>query len=195
MTGGPFRYDAYFDPFQVNPDFIELGHLTCLPDAEAIVTCCRMSKAGRVAEIGSFVGASATLIVYEGDVGRLWCIDTWNSSPTDAKLYEGLAKDEVYLTFMRNMRRMIESGDVIPIRTDSVSAATLFDDGFFDMVYIDGDHTYESVWQDIEAWAPKVRAGGILCGHDFMTFGGVMRAVLEFGHSGRRENVWWRIME
>ncbi len=36
-----------------------------------------------------------------------------------------------------------------------------------DLVYIDADHGYQAVKDDIEAWWPKIRKGGILCGHDF----------------------------
>jgi len=36
-----------------------------------------------------------------------------------------------------------------------------------DFVYIDADHSYKSVKEDINAWAPKVREGGIVAGHDY----------------------------
>jgi hypothetical protein len=39
-------------------------------------------------------------------------------------------------------------------------------DGRFDFVFVDGDHTYNSVKADIEAWWPLVNNGGLLCGHD-----------------------------
>lgn len=55
----------------------------------------------------------------------------------------------------------------LPLRTESVKAASMFADGFFDFVYIDGDHEYNSVMADIKAWQPKVRVGGIVSGHDY----------------------------
>lgn len=36
-----------------------------------------------------------------------------------------------------------------------------------DLVYIDGNHDYDNVKRDIECWSPKVRKGGIICGHDW----------------------------
>ena len=57
----------------------------------------------------------------------------------------------------------------------------MFADGSLCCVYIDADHTYESVTEDITAWLPKIRAGGVICGHDYS--GGwkeVVRAVDDF---------------
>lgn len=55
------------------------------------------------------------------------------------------------------------------ITQESVFASELFDNEFFDYVYIDGNHTAEAVQADILAWFPKVKKGGILGGHDYNT--------------------------
>ena len=52
---------------------------------------------------------------------------------------------------------------------DSVEAAAEVADGSVDFVYIDADHTYNSVKRDIDAWLPKVKPGGVIGGHDFYT--------------------------
>ena len=63
----------------------------------------------------------------------------------------------------------------------SVDGAKLFDDSSVDLVFIDANHTYEHVKEDIEAWYPKIRDGGILSGHDFNgDFPGVEKAVREY---------------
>eukprot|EP00933_Yihiella_yeosuensis_P061485 TRINITY_DN64300_c0_g1_i2.p1 TRINITY_DN64300_c0_g1~~TRINITY_DN64300_c0_g1_i2.p1 ORF type:complete len:370 (-),score=68.63 TRINITY_DN64300_c0_g1_i2:75-1184(-) len=59
------------------------------------------------------------------------------------------------------------AGDVFFHRTTSVGAAASFKDGAIDLVYVDADHKWWSVVQDIAAWWPKVRPGGIMMGHDF----------------------------
>jgi hypothetical protein len=58
-------------------------------------------------------------------------------------------------------------GRVAVLRMDSVRAASSFDDKSLDFVYIDGDHSYEGAKRDILAWAPKVKSGGVLAGHDY----------------------------
>jgi hypothetical protein len=68
-----------------------------------------------------------------------------------------------------------------------------------DFVYIDADHSYAGVWRDLSLWFPKVRAGGLIGGHDYdhRDFPGVRCAVDEFlGHLRLKathdgEGVWW----
>jgi hypothetical protein len=52
----------------------------------------------------------------------------------------------------------------------SVEAAKQFEDGYFDFVYIDADHSYKGVTEDLEAWYPKVRKGGMIAGHDYVNW-------------------------
>lgn len=59
-------------------------------------------------------------------------------------------------------------------------AAKLVPDGSLDFVFIDADHSYEGVKQDIESWSPKVKKGGWITGHDYAPYWrGVVRAVDE----------------
>jgi hypothetical protein len=58
------------------------------------------------------------------------------------------------------------SGRRVVVHSDSLEAAKHVEDNSFDFVFIDADHSYEAVRDDIAAWAPKVKPGGWLCGHD-----------------------------
>jgi hypothetical protein len=49
----------------------------------------------------------------------------------------------------------------------SVDAAATFKDAYLSFAFIDANHLYEGISADIKAWAPKVRPGGILAGHDY----------------------------
>jgi len=73
------------------------------------------------------------------------------------------------------------------IRQLSSVAAQTVQDGALDFVYLDAGHDYESVAEDLWAWAPKVRHGGMLAGHDYwdgssgaVPVYGVKKAVDEF---------------
>lgn len=59
-------------------------------------------------------------------------------------------------------------GRVQPMEMLSVEAAQRVEDYWLDLVFIDADHSCEAVAADIMAWWPKVRDGGILCGHDYI---------------------------
>jgi predicted O-methyltransferase YrrM len=60
-------------------------------------------------------------------------------------------------------------------------AAELVLGGTFDFVFVDADHSYASVKDDIARWWPKVKPGGWLMGDDhyWQRFPGVCRAVYE----------------
>lgn len=82
------------------------------------------------------------------------------------------------------------------IRATSKDAAQMFKDGYFDVVFIDADHSYESAKEDMQLWLPKIRKGGVLCGHDYCRrYPGVVQAYKEvFGQEDKpKASVWsWK---
>ncbi len=66
------------------------------------------------------------------------------------------------------------------LELSSVEASKTFDDRSLDMVFVDGDHSYEATLEDILHWWPKLRRGGVMAGHDFGSNVEVSRAVMEF---------------
>ena len=60
----------------------------------------------------------------------------------------------------------------------SDNASKQFDKESIDFVFIDGDHSYESVKNDINCWTPIVQEDGLIMGHDY-NWGDVARAVGE----------------
>lgn len=79
------------------------------------------------------------------------------------------------------------------LRGDSVDMASHVVDGSLDIVFIDADHRYEGVLRDLAAWTPKLKEGGVLCGHD-IHLPGVIRALTErvpdFKEAGI-DHVWY----
>ncbi len=69
----------------------------------------------------------------------------------------------------------------------SLAAAEQCEDETFDFVYIDANHRYSEVAADVRAWYPKVKPGGVLCGHDYFTHGSVVKAVDDWASDN---NLW-----
>jgi len=124
----------------------------------------------RILEIGSWLGTGSTRVMIEMlapyDDAMLYCVDTWKGSPNVRQHIEIAEKYDVFQTFMYNAAKAGGDGLVFPLVMSSLHAAEIIRDGFFDLIFIDGDHSYHSTRNDIAAWRGKVRAGGVLCGHD-----------------------------
>jgi len=81
-------------------------------------------------------------------------------------------------------------------RKTSLEAADAVEDDSQDLIFIDAAHDYASVLEDIAAWRPKLRDGGILAGHDFQhKFPSVMDAVADSFNlmvvQVAPDSVWW----
>ena len=89
-------------------------------------------------------------------------------------------KDKKYYEeTLRNLEPIIDKVKII--KNDSVSESKNYPNEYFDIVYIDASHEYEKVKEDIMAWLPKVKYGGVICGDDYVLgFPGVIQAVNEF---------------
>ena len=79
----------------------------------------------------------------------------------------------------------------------STDVANDFSDNYFDWIYIDTDHSYTTTKAELEMYASKMKAGGIIAGHDY-TMGnwkgliryGVIEAVYEFCHKQNWEIIY-----
>jgi hypothetical protein len=65
------------------------------------------------------------------------------------------------------LRRKMEGGNIIHVPELSSNAAGMFQLASGAVVYIDGNHRYEAVKEDILLYGPKVVTGGCICGHDY----------------------------
>jgi SAM-dependent methyltransferase len=133
-----------------------------------------------IVEIGSWKGRSASFMAVEiinsNKNIKFDCVDTWEGS-IEHKTYDVITEEKLYDIFLSNIEPVKHI--VNPVRMTSIEASKLYDDNSLDFVFIDASHEYEDVKQDILAWLPKVKIGGILAGHDYDTFEGVNRAVNE----------------
>ena len=133
------------------------------------------------AEIGVRTGDNALVMLTSMNIKKLYLIDHYRSHIEHSGIK---VTDEQQLLFYKAMFQkltpFIDKIHLLP--APSALASTLFEDNFFDFVYIDAGHRYEQVLEDMNLWYPKVRSKGILCGHDFNNkcTPDVIRAVKDF---------------
>jgi hypothetical protein len=82
---------------------------------------------------------------------------------------------------VRRFKDEILNKKVFVVTNYSYNVVGDFPDGKAGLIYIDADHRYESVKRDLNDWLPKLKQGGIMCGHDYgVEIFGVTQAVDEF---------------
>jgi len=69
-------------------------------------------------------------------------------------------------------------------------------DNSLDLIFIDANHSYEYLLEDIKIWTPKVKKDGLIIGHDYnpKTFPGVVKAVHEVfkdNFTTELDDIWW----
>jgi len=129
----------------------------------------------KIIEIGTHRGGSMLWLAYCFAPKEIICIDPMlgMSGPSEELLRAYAANQQ-----MAEINLHVHSELV---RAKAEDAAGDFEDGSADLVFIDGYHAEEFVTKDLEMYWPKVKPGGILCGHDYSNYHpdhlGVVRAV------------------
>ena len=172
---------------------------------------CNAPMAGaRFLEIGTAFGRSAAYlgerIIESGKSITLDCIDPWvwpgEFCAADAehaaclKKYGGDPKKAFYSCMMDNARAVVTAHWFGAFQLTSQQLAERYPSVTWDMVFLDGDHSYEGVSLDIKLFRDRIKPGGILAGDDYSqdVFPGVVRAVREAfnGDVEIREYDGWR---
>ena len=171
-----------------------------------------------VIELGTYTGKCAlTMLPYIRQMsGKLSCVDWFRGNPgVEAEITTSYQKYNILDIFLNNIREAgYEEYVTVLIRTTD-AAASMVADEIADFIFIDADHRYSRVRNDIVNWYPKLKNGGLLCGHDFEKHlehcdykrvlekceedfvdgchYGVIRAVCEFFPDVRREGRIWYV--
>lgn len=124
---------------------------------------------GDAVEIGVKRGRYSEHLLRRWRGRRLISIDPWAEAAPDEYVDRANVEQDVHERYYAETRaRLARFGPRSEIwRTTSVEAAARIPDASLDFVYIDARHDYDSVREDVLAWLPKVRPGGILAGHDY----------------------------
>jgi hypothetical protein len=98
---------------------------------------------------------------------------------------KNLNKETEYQAFQRRIARFGERYNHLLMTSDE--AVEGFGNRLLDFVFVDGLHTYDQVLRDCQNWMPKVKWGGVLCGHDYNRIEDVRKAVNDFAASENLE--------
>lgn len=116
-------------------------------------------------EIGVFEGAFTEVLAKSGL--QVYGVDPWlvyedygnpNYQPVAEKRYS------------KSLRRLAPYPNVTLLREMSMDALKRFEDESIDFVYIDGNHQFRYIADDIYEWWKKIKKGGMICGHDYAYF-------------------------
>ena len=134
-----------------------LRNLKVLPCRTSMLSC--LPKGGTVCEVGVAGGDFSQEILFHTKPAKLHLIDLWSS---ESDRYAG--------SFEKVISRLspdIDSGVVEIHRGYSWDMLKKFSDNSLDWVYLDAAHDYECIKKDIGVVWKKIRAGGLICGHDY----------------------------
>ncbi len=148
----------------------------------------------KIVEIGSWIGESSCLLAWglKGNGAKLYAVDNFKGEASDPsartryqeRMYR-LKIDNIKESFDKNIAHFNLSSQVEAIVADSLAAAKAFREPAhsIDLLFIDGDHSEDATRNDIIAWLPFLKHGGIIVFHDFSSNHGVPQAI------------WWAVKQ
>jgi len=126
---------------------------------------------GLMLEIGTYHGVTAAEVAGARPKARLVCVDPFIADTPDT---DGMIGNQSHwrLNARDNMRLFVGTAREFALQNDIL----------FDVVFIDGNHTYEACLDDLRCCSPLVKPGGVLLAHDYGRVHGdrVEKAVNEF---------------
>jgi len=161
---------------------IRVDNLTRIDKSYSINSLIQEIDATDYVEVGAYFGRNALALRKQHPDLMITLIDTWDLGgfPDDYSKGESSGVMSFIKKAEKHCRRVHNNLSTFIVKDFSKNAAKTWGDGAIDIVFIDAAHDYESVKEDIKLWLPKVRTGGILCGHDYsLKFWGVIQAVNE----------------
>lgn len=157
---------------------VHLANAKLLADRAELLR--QLPAGGVVAELGVANGSFSEQILSINAPGKLYLVDVWSNR---SERYG----DAQYAAVLERLCGPLENGTVEIRRGLSTDVVDSFPDEYFDWIYIDTDHSYETTLQELRRYAAKIKKGGIIAGDDFIALSkgswgrfGVVEAVHQF---------------
>lgn len=153
-----YNYIYFYNQYKV-PGYLQIE------EGELLYRYSGKPNVKTVVEIGSNKGKSTNFILRSlNEFGKIHCIDPWGSYVLTQDL------EDIYEIFKNNLpldkitQVVIHRGFSYDVKKEWKAS------DYIDLLFIDGDHSYEAVKQDIEDWVPFVRKGGYVIFHDYANY-------------------------
>jgi len=120
-------------------------------------------------EIGTWEGDFSYELLTQTSCAKLYCVDPYKHFDADGYKdgMNTLSQNEFDKKYEKTKDRFKRFGDRVEfLRMTSKEAVKRFEDLSIEYIYVDGNHDYPYVEEDIRLWYPKVKKGGYLCGDD-----------------------------
>ena len=160
----------------------------------------QQSEVSTYLEIGVREGATFSSRVNQVKT-KLVAIDCWDlfENPSQNDMNRSRLEAKNQYESLVNKYKSVDKVQIIRSFSNNHDVINQFQDGYFDVIFIDGDHSYEGVKEDLNNWWSK--SNTIFCGHDYMTTKtiwngvecGVKRAVDEFVNQKSSEIKHFRV--
>ncbi len=140
-------------------------------------------------EVGVHTGTTARYLLKRlPKIEKYYAIDPWKEYEMyDGTMYEkpGNTKFKTMESAMKNFFIVTDpyNNKLVPGWMTSVEASVLVPKNYLDWVFIDANHEYDYIKENLEIWSERVKPGGLVSGHDYgnkKRRGGVKQAVKEF---------------
>jgi hypothetical protein len=122
-----------------------------------------------IAELGVFKGEFSKIIYEVCEPKELLLVDLFEgwfgSGDKDGNNYHHVQLEDE----MNNIINHFQNDPSVKVIKDStISFINSLPDNYLDIVYIDADHSYHSVLNDLNFSFNKIKVGGLICGHDYI---------------------------
>lgn len=132
-----------------------------------------------IVEVGSYCGASASIIASIFTNSKINCVDPWEKYVEDCSTYD-LDRQALELKEAEEIfdKVVLDFPNIQKNKISSTDYAKTIENETLDFIYIDGNHQYSSIKEDIQTWLPKIKPNGMISGHDY-SWPSVQKAILE----------------
>ena len=155
--------DYIIDKFKIDltkesPFWLKFNRLTDLPVLFKELNF----KSG--AEIGVLYGKFSEILCKELPDMTIYSVDPWQFYPVHNNFRRAWRYEPMY---QRVKAFLAPYPNSKIIRKPSMEAIKDFENESLDFVFIDADHRFQHMVNDIAEWSRKVKIGGIISGHDY----------------------------